>query len=170
MAKSVFFTPIMPKQLKEDAIRLELLNAMRKFGTKIKKEFDRTTATWKTKVKFNKKISLRDGTTVEVFTDNQIYNWVNDGTKGPYPIPKPGNKNAKPLAFPGIFRPKTTRHVIGSTAGFKGGGTVVVKSVEHPGIKAREFDKKIMEIMKPTFEKAMEKAMKRAATASGHSG
>ena len=49
---------IKPSRLREDAMRLELLNAMRRVGTGIKKDFEATTKTWKHKVKFEQLISL----------------------------------------------------------------------------------------------------------------
>jgi len=103
-----------------------------------------------------------------VFTDNEIYGYVNDGTR-PHPI---FPKKAKALAFQwggkGSYTPKTTPRVIGSRAGGPSGPTVYRPYVQHPGTKGRHFDEEIEKLMQPRFKRAMEKAMSDARKKSGH--
>ena len=101
---------IKPSKLKVDAIRLELLNEMRKVGTEVKKDFEKTTKTWKHKPKFVQSISLKPpGPELFVYTEDEIYMFVDEGTKphlifaGIYT----GKSNKKALAFPSKFGAKT---------------------------------------------------------------
>ncbi len=164
---------IRPKPLKVDAIRLELLNEMRKVATQIKKDFQATTATWDHKPKFEQIISLiPKGPELMVATDDEIYAYVDKGTGlyGPkhakYRIPKQGTGL---LAFPSGYVAKTVPNVIGSKAGGSYGDTIVVKGpIWHPGIKPRNFDKLIQKKWDKPFKRSMEAAMKRGAQKSGH--
>lgn len=161
---------IKPSRLRDDALRLELLNAMRDVGRKVKKDFEATTKTWERKPEFEMLISLVGGPTVLVGTDDEIYRYVNEGTK-PHPIfagVYTGKSDKKVLAFPSIFRPKTTPNVIGSGPGFKGGDTVFRPYVDHPGTKPRNFSKIIKKKWEKQYKRRMEQAMREAAKKSGH--
>jgi hypothetical protein len=169
---------IKPKRLKDDAMRLTLLNRMRRVGTAIRKDFAETTKTWDHEVVFEQLISLTGpGPVVIVDTDDQIYHWVNDGTgeHGPhhqsYEIwagAYTGKSDKKSLAFPSMSVPKTTPNVIGSGPGSSGGDTVFRPFVVHPGIEPRNFDKIIQKKWEPKFKSEMEDAMRQAVKASGH--
>lgn len=160
---------IQPKELKVDDIRLELLNALRKEGTAILKEYHRTTQTWRHKPKFERKqIGLRGGyATVIISTDDEIYGYVDLGTRGPYPI---AAKNKPLLKYRGVFRPKTIPGVIGSRAGGKTGPWVSKKQVVHPGIRARGFSRIIQKQRELPFHRAMVAALKRGAAKANARG
>jgi len=177
MPSAVQVKVIKPEKLKDDKLRLTLLNALRKAGTPMKQDFVKTTETWEHKPKFEVTISLKQpGPSVSVGTEDKIYEYVNDGTagkgKGPtYPIPKvPKVKGALRFRWggKGSYKSKTKPRVIGSTPGGPSGPWVSFKQVQHPGIKPRAFDKVIQKKWKPRFEQLMEKAMQDAAKASGH--
>jgi hypothetical protein len=158
---------IKPAKLKVQDMRLTLLNAMHKEGTLIKKDFEKTTATWDHKPKFEVLISLTGpGPVVLVDTDDQIYAWVSKGTRKNYPIPKAGPGI---LAFrPGYFS-KTVPNILGSRAGGSYGEKIIInKQVIHPGIKARNFDKMVQKIWDKKFKRDMEAVMRQVAKASGH--
>ncbi len=113
---AILIKEIKPSRLKVDAMRLELLNAMRKVGTEVKKDYEKTTKTWKHKPKFEVSVSLKQpGPTLIVETDDEIYGYVDKGTKphlifaGIYT----GKSNKKALAFPSKFGAKTRPGVIG---------------------------------------------------------
>jgi len=168
---TIVFKQIKPPKMKNDALRLELLNAMRKAGTVIKGDFEKTTATWKRKPKFETIISLTGpGPVVVVGTDDEIYNYVSGGTK-PHEIWAgiyTGRSNKKALAFPARSSPKTKPGFIGSFGGSRSSETVVRPYVNHPGTKARKFEETIQKRRQKWFKGEMEKAMKRAAMASGY--
>lgn len=162
---------IRPSRLKDDALRLALLNAMRREATAIKKDFDATVKTWDHSVKFEQVISLAGGgPQVLVGTDDLIYKFVDEGTKE-HPIFAgyyTGKSNKRVLAFPGTFTAKTVPGIIGSRAGSKGGETVKRPFVHHPGTKARRFTEVIKGKWEKRFKSDMEDVMKAAARDSGH--
>ena len=136
--------------------------------------FGKVVKAWKNPPVFQarKKIAL---TTMQVYVyptgpNAQIWRYVSLGTRGPYPIPKPGNKKAKTLRFqwagPGSYKPRTT-----TSGGYNGPGKatgpiVLRKRVMHPGIKARNFEKHIARWYKTRFHKVMNDAVKRGIRAS----
>jgi hypothetical protein len=162
---------IKPGRLKVDAMRLELLNEMRKAGTAIRKDFEKTTKTWEHKPKFTQEISLTGpGPTILVGTDDEIYGYVSRGTK-PHPIFAgyyTGKSDKKVLAFGSKFKAKTRPGVIGSSSGGSSGKMVFTPFVQHPGTKPRKFEEAIEKKWRKQFKRRMEQAMARAAKASGH--
>ncbi|MFA5323890.1 MAG: hypothetical protein WC373_14560 [Smithella sp.] len=169
----VVIKQIKPAKLKEDALRLELLNSMKTFGTMMKKEFEKTTKTWKHKPKFEilRALSSNLGKVeVTVETNDEIYGYVNNGTKQHIIEPKkPGGKLSFMWGGPGSYSPKTSPGVIGSQKGGMSGGEKTVRAwVIHPGTEARNFDEMIAKLMQPRFKAQMQDAMKRAAAKSGH--
>lgn len=166
------FKEIKPRRFKEAAFRLELLNAMRKAATQVKKDFQATTKTWKHQPKFEVLVSLKapPGPTILVATDDKIYRFVNEGTK-PHPIFAgiyTGKSGKRALAFPSVSTPKTTPGSLSSGPGRKGGATVLRPYVQHPGTEARNFDEAVKKKREKWFKRQMEKAMSRAAKKSGH--
>ena len=155
---------IKPTRLKVDALRLELLNELRAVGVEIKQDFEKTTATWDRKVAFETQISLSGGAQVEVSTSDEIYGYVDQGTR-PHVI-RP--KRAKALRFQSGYVAKTTPGVIGSSAGGPFGDTVFSRGVNHPGNAPRNFSKGITELWQMKFKRKMQQAMSSAAKASGH--
>lgn len=159
---------IKPSRLKVDAMRLQLLNDMRKVGTGMKKDFEKTTATWDHKVKFEQQISLAGGPQVEIFTTDEIYGFVDKGTEAHIILPK----RKKALSFvwggPGSYKAKTTPGIIGSSSGGPSGDLVAFKGVIHPGNEPRNFSKEIQKEWTPKFKRAMEASMRKVASASGH--
>ena len=163
---------IKPKTLQIDKMRLELLNAMHKFGTVVKGDFEATTSTWKHKPKFEDQVSLRQATgpALFVFTQDKIYGYVDKGTR-PHEIWAgyyTGKSDKKTLAFPSMFTPKTTPGSLKSGPGSSGGETVFTPYVQHPGTEPRGFSKGIAKQDLPKFKRAMEAAMKQARSVSGN--
>lgn len=166
---------IKPTKLREDALRLELLNEMRAVGRDIAKDFAKTVETWEgEKPKFEMLISLvQPGPTVVVEPTGseeavKKYAYVTKGTKKHRIKAKKGKSLAFAWAGPGSYKAKTKPRVIGSTPGGATGEAVFPKAVMHPGTEAREFDEEIQKIWQPRFKDRMEGAMRKAAKASGH--
>ena len=134
----------------------------------MEKDFEKTVKAWSRKPKFEKIVSVDPDVEVLVGTDNKVYGYVNDGTRPHLIFPK----KAKALSFrwggKGSYRPKTKPRFIGSVPGGPTGPKVVRPYVQHPGTKAREFDKTIEKKWRSAFKRRMEKAMRSAAKASGH--
>ena len=155
---------IKPKRLKVDAIRLEILNELRKEGTVHRKELNKTTATWKgerPKMESLFGLSKGDATVVTGPTgsDKAVNKWVwlNDGTKIRWAL------------MSNDWRSKTTPRRFKSG---RGRGRVVVAGKRYmlrhgipprPGIKAREWTVLLTKRRKRPFTRRMIKAMQRAA-------
>jgi hypothetical protein len=161
---------IKPARLKEDDMRLALLNGMRKFGTIVKKEYEKTVTTWNQKPKFDSIVSLAGGDLTLVTgvsgggAGADHWRYVNEGTRPHVILPK----GDYPLAFQSGYNAKTTPGLISSKAGGSYGDVVYARGVMHPGTEARNFDEVIGKEMEPRFKRAMEQTMRDVAKASGH--
>lgn len=159
------FTIIRPKVLNEKAMRAALLDGLKDVAKDVDTDFAKTYATWKSKPKFRTQVELRDrGGRFEVSTDDEIYRYMDEGTR-PHII-RP--RHAQRLAFRGNYNAKTTPRVIGSTQGGASGPDVFANVVHHPGTKAREFAITLRDKYRRTFGKSMRKALDKAAQKSGH--
>lgn len=158
-----------PLPLKDSAIRLALLSEMKSIGGDIRRDFQKTTATWKHKPKFEIMTSLVGGTSVAIVTNDEIYSYVNFGTK-PHDIwagTYTGKSDKKVLKFPGTFSAKTIPGVIYSLPGYSGGPPVYTPYVRHPGTKPRNFEEAIYTEWEKTFVNRMNNALLRGAKESG---
>jgi hypothetical protein len=163
---------IKPSKLRVDRFRLEMLNEMRKVGTEVKRDYEKTTATWKHKPKFEVVVSLTGpGPVLLVGTDDEIYRYVSEGTK-PHPIFAgiyTGKSDKKVLAFPVRSAPKTRPGQLRSMPGFKSKKKLFRPYVMHPGTKPRRFEEAIKKLWTKKFKRRMEAAMSRAIRKSGYS-
>jgi len=159
---------IKPKKIKDAAMRAALVKAVFDTGKEIDDLFALTYKTFDRKPEFvteNKDDPARISSAV--YTTNQIYAWINNGTKKDYPITpkKPGGV----LAFPSTFKPKSRRRGgLEAMAGYKSKKMRFAAAVIHPGIDARNFDKRIEKKVMPNFKKRVTAAMREAANDSGH--
>lgn len=156
---SLRFKPIIPQAFNVLGFRTAIKVRMKGTGAKIKKDFEKTTKTWNTKVHFSVQTAGVFNTTIKVTTSNQVYAWVNDGTK-PYSISGPAKVSVG-------FQPKTSYRYIGSRAG-NPGTTAFARNINHPGIEAREFDIAIADKWKDELGEEFELALKAGSIASGH--
>lgn len=172
---------IKPAKFKDAEFQRVLRNAMRRAGTQVVKDFEKTTRTWKTKPKFSLRThatSLRESASIEIVWDDPIYTYVNDGTVDQGDKGGPGiliwagyytgKSDKKVLAFNVPSTPKTRPGSINSGPGATGDTKVVRPYVVHHGIKGRHFDRLIKKGRETWFKREMEAAMREAALASGH--
>lgn len=91
--------PIVPKELLADTKRLHaaLANSLKQVSLAGKADFGVTTQTWKHQPEF--KIEIVDLSKARVYTVDQIYTWVNDGTD-PIPFPAALAPSEKVLIMP----------------------------------------------------------------------
>jgi len=120
------------KNLDPKRYRDALKNAQDEAELGVIEDYKKTTKTWNHKPNF---LSVRAKSTITIFTNDEIYEYVSEGTKAHLIFPK----NAKALRFSSKFRAKTRPRVIGSGQGSKSGKVVYSQGVIHPGTKAREF-------------------------------
>ena len=146
-----------------DKVRLAILTAMDRYARLVEKEFRKTVSTWEEEVEFVKlKAFPRSGLIeVLVYTDNQVYRWVDAGTPehdiwaGWYT--NKSNKTLLGFYVPNI--PKTQPNKIESGIGSAGTSHIMTPFVQHPGIKPRNFDKEIAKKMQPIFREMMDEAI-----------
>lgn len=104
--------------------------------------FLKTIETWKHTPVFNKSITASPSKIVgQIWTDDDIYGWVNSGTDDHPIFPK----KSKFLHFQKDFTPKTKKGWVGSQQGGKTGDWAHPRQVLHHSIEAREFAKTIAE-------------------------
>lgn len=168
MASAIVVKEIKPARFKDEAFTAAMQAVAKEVGREMVLDFRETTRTWKHKPKFELLTAVNPNVEVLVGTDDEIYGYVNDGTR-PHTI-RP--KRAKALAFKwggkGSYMPKTKPKVIGSTPGGPRGPQVAFPEVHHPGTEARNFDDEIEKKWRPKFRRLCEAAMKSGAAKSGH--
>lgn len=159
--------PISAKKLNIDAMRKIIEDEVKSIADDIEADFKKTTATWDHKPQFDKEVQIGPGEiAILVGTDDEIYNYVDQGTR-PHKIKpkKPGGV----LAFQSIYTAKTVPKIVDSGSGGSSGSTVFTTGVNHPGTKARKFSEAIAEDWEPEFKKRMEMAFSKASKVSGWS-
>lgn len=136
--------PIVPRQmpggLDPDQVRRAISNALTATAEAMRVDYETTVATWLNRPPF-RLWHYPDYYSRQIYTEDEIYYYVNHGTR-PHPILP---RNATRLAFPANFAAKTTPNVIGSRPGGSSGPTVFSPGVQHPGTTGRRFDKAISE-------------------------
>lgn len=165
MAELFQFKGIKARRLQVDAIRLELLNALRSEGTAVKRELGKAVETWDHKPRFEVLRSLT-GEAASILVGPvgdeetvQIYRWVTEGTRPHLILPR----NKPRLTFKPGSTPKTRPGIVGSGPGAPGVGWRSAAAVHHPGTKAREFEKIVQKNRQGPFKRAMEAAIMRGA-------
>lgn len=154
---------IRPGRLKVDLILQELQRQLQAEGQYIKGEYLKTTATWRHKPRFEVLTDTTAGNlAVLVGTDDDIYKYVDEGTRPHRIVPKSSNPYGR-LFFQSGYVAKTTPGVVGSMAGGKFGNVVAATAVNHPGTKKRGFTPLIKNKTGPRFKRNMQDAMKRGA-------
>lgn len=152
-------TPILPKGVGTwDTLRLmrTLENSLDACAAGARVDFQATVETWdkKPEFKIGKKPLERT-----VYTENEIYAYVNDGTR-PHTI-QPKNPDGALVFFKDGFKPKTRVKGLYSNKGRKADKNLVfLKHVDHPGTEARNYDvaveekwqKRMVEIMQRSID------------------
>jgi len=122
------------------SLNADMTKAIKEFEKIALAEHEKVTETWEHKPKFRARRSDWTGSerlvAVHVWTDDDIWRYVDEGTK-PHVI-RPKNPDGL-LVFPSSFKPKTQPRSLSSGAGASGGPMVFAKEVHHPGTKPRNF-------------------------------
>lgn len=152
---------IRPKMIRAEKMAAILVEELERQGTLVKKEYEKTTRTWRHKPVFEIETSayaaaasrgragLLGRAMVSVTTDDDIFRYVDQGTRVRHAVM---SRN---------WKSKTRVRVIGSRAG-AGRMVFVSRKINRPGIKAREFSKEIRSRRRKPFYNAMRKAMEKA--------
>lgn len=153
---SLISIPIYGNKLDTKALRRVLEDHLLDMVEGMLTDYEATVATWETPVEFEFEVaSTENELTAVVGTNNQIYEWVNEGTgqaaghRGDwYPIPSAPTG----VAYQGQFSPKTRPGMLSSRGGGKTGPVNIIRAqVTHPGIEPRQFDETITEKWQERF-------------------
>lgn len=129
-------------------------------ATRAIQDYQSTTRTWKHKPSFR---IAHKGDSVTVGTDDEIYGYVDKGTR-PHTI-RP--RRAKVLRFSSGYRAKTTPGSLGSGSGGATGGAVYRRFVQHPGTKARRFTELVQKRADDFFPDEMQRQLAKVAARKG---
>lgn len=143
---------------KSSVFREEILKAAKEIEQDVRKDFEKTTANWKHKVKFKSKVKTvgTQSVTITVTTDDKIYDYIDRGTKVRY------------ATMSDDWKSKTEPNIVGTFPG-KGRKLFVNKKYPRPGIKARNFTKHIAKTTQRELARVTKNALARAVRRSGHS-
>lgn len=152
-------------------IRRAVRNAVFDAADELVSNVETTVSDWDHKPRFRKQVSVSPAyISVEVTPtgrNKQIFEWVDQGTEGPYRIPKfirPETQSAKPvlLKFRTGYNARTAptaKHHQGS--GQASGPWRAAHQVTHPGIEARLFLETLSQELKPSLDRRIENAIRR---------
>jgi len=167
----LFVKSIKAKRMNIEAMRRELLKGAEEFAPGVLTDFEATVATFVRKPDFHAVTELMpDGIVTEIsltnLTDeaNAIYALLDAGAPR-HPIRA---RTSRRLRFRTGYISKTVPRMLTSRAGGRTGPWRSPSAVDHPGFEGRDFEGTIARVHTPRYYRIMEKAMKRAATASGH--
>lgn len=160
---------IKPKNKFDPGIfRAETLVEMNKAADGIIADENKIVATWKRKVRFEKRVTAGLTVNLRVWTDDDIYNMLDKGTRR-HPIPKHPLPPGRFLAFPGgKYRAKSKPRFIGSMPGGTSGKTEFRKQVMHPGTKPRKWTEELFKRWRSRIYNSVTIAFSRAAKKSGY--
>lgn len=161
MGQMILFKEIKPKRLQDKAMNAALKRELEAISKDILFDFEATTWSWKHKVKFQRLVSVGPNSTdILVGTDDEIYGYVDQGTKRHFVAPKV----APALAWRTGYQSKTVvGKMVAREGGSFGGFAFDAKGHYVSGIKARRFTKQIQKSWEKKFKSRMERAMKEAA-------
>lgn len=148
---------IYPAPLSYEAVRAQVQSAMQSAVLPLlRREFDKTTATWRNKPAFTAEVKAEPGRIVgEYATTSDIYRYVSGGTRVRY------------ATMSADFVAKTQPRFIGSGPG-RGGVVFISRQHPRPGIEAREFDITIANQQAIKIAGILSRALHYGLLASGH--
>ena len=135
--------------------RTRAKKGLKKWANIFREQYRKTVASWKRHPTFTMKFeSLPEGEQVTIATDNVIYRYLHDGTKVRWAVMTPD------------YVAKTVPRLLGSRPG-KGYARLRGQKKMHeagylqpmPGIDAREWTKRIIEIYEQPFQSDMDKVV-----------
>lgn len=143
--------------LDERAMRRAVLRGLTESAKRVDQEFRRTTQTWDHQPEFTTEET--GALSREIGTDDQIYTYVDKGTR-PHEI-RPRRKKA--LAFKAGGIAKTRPGQLSSGQGHEGGTPVITrKPVHHPGTEPRDFEGLIARVAERVLDEEIQTAINQA--------
>jgi len=146
------FTAIVPQdfaKILQKAADQAFMTAINGYLDAINEDFLLTMVSWTKQAEFTIDNAHYEGGDLigSVWTDNEIYGYVNNGTVAHdiYPV------KAKRLRFMSGFQPKTYVRILGAGPGGSSPPEVFRSAVHHPGSEGRAFDEAIVTKRQPDF-------------------
>lgn len=152
------------KMIKPKPLRLKQITAIIDQGLKaanelVKADFALATGTWEAETspewKYTGPMTKSGDRIIKTVTKSKPFVYVDQGTAGPYLIPKVPKKKGS-LAFQRGFIPKTRPGRLVAGVGAKFGPMTFSKQVTHPGIKARNIAGNVAKRMEKDLPRQME--------------
>lgn len=157
--------------IREDlAVRRAVRETLFDTADELQNKVETAVSDWDHKPRFQRRVQMSETLlSVSVIPTGQhveIFGYVDQGTEGPYPIPKFPRVNpetGKParLTFRTGYRARTAapaKHHQGS--GTASGPFVAPVQVQHPGIEGREFLKTYNEQLRPSLNRRVDNAIR----------
>lgn len=157
--------------IKEDlATRRAVRQTLFDTGDELQDKVEGATSDWSKKPRFKKEVRVSETLLSVTITPTgrhaEIFGYVDQGTEGPYPIPKfprvdPATGKPMRLTFRTGYSARTApkaKHHQGS--GRANGPFVAPVQVFHPGIEAREFLVTFEEELRPTLNRRVDNAIR----------
>ena len=136
-------------------IRARAKKHLKVWANIFREEYRKTTASWKRQPIFTMKFeSLPEGEQVIIGTDNIIYRYLHDGTKVRWAVMTPDYEAKTVPRLLGSRPGKGYAHLRGQKKMFEAGYLEA-----KPGIDAREWTKRIIEIYEKPFQTSMDKVV-----------
>jgi len=154
------FKAIIPPKINPDLYKVEVLKALDREIQIDKRMLQKTTKTWKSpKPVFKTKSKVGNDAVARVWTEDDRWNWTDQGTKAHYIVAR----RAPYLVFPTGGKPKTKVRKLGSGRGKRGKNWRRKKVVRHPGTKAREWSQEVIKRRRKYFVRDMDRANEKGA-------
>lgn len=148
--------PTNPRSVVNDMKRAAKLTSQQ-----IRRDFQKTVRTWKKQPDFIvSQRKILGGYIYSCYTENEIYMYVNNGTKPHIIRATRGVNFVTPLAFNYPYTAKTRPGVLKSFKGGKGSNFAQAIEVQHPGTKARKFDEIIQKRFKERWVRESNRIMR----------
>lgn len=161
----VRFRVMRPGPFQSHHFHQEARKVLRKYAARIKRDFKRTTRTWVHQPEFKQVTRFsQQEIYLEVYTDDQIYTWVNDGTAPHLIFPV----DDVALRFRKDYHPATQPLDLNSRRIWESGRLLYLGAVSHPGIEPRRFDIAVYDKHMGDIQRDIADAFSRAAVMSRH--
>lgn len=149
------FKAILAKKRNRAIAEAEFFSAMRDFIKVTDKDFESTVQTWNTMPPFVTEVVLEKKRVVgRNYTTDKIYKFISGGTKERYAVM---TKNFLSKTLPSMLKARHGRGGLAYMLSKKKGDK------PKPGIKAREFPKKIIKLREKEFKRIYDRAVKNIA-------
>lgn len=157
-----------PEPIKLPEVRASIDMGLQTSGEIVKTDYKLSTGTWETETTpkwTERKPRLSKGNRVWSYkTKDNPFVWVDDGTEGPYPIPKTPKVGRSSLRFQTGFIPKTRPGKLPAGPGAHFGPYTFPKQVMHPGIEPRNISQQVAEGADDHLSKSVQRELDKART------